>query len=374
MIIHMNPLIKIIYGLLICATITICLSINAFADYLSPGADACGGIHDLLLIYSGDSTSQDWNTGDFDPYVFHLAEDGRPDDWFFDGFLFLGQTLPGNQSTELNAATPASDMNGWQWYIDRIFQKNKFIDALNTTISAAAPNLSKVQNRKIVVMIPYPSTKQSAFGDVNGDGRSEDFSKPADRLIAIKWYIDAVIERWKMARLSHLELAGFYWMEESYHPEDLEILEPVHDYLHARGMRLFWIPYYFGSPASLQVNRLGFDCIAKQPNYFFPRWRAEKSRVASTARTAKKFGMGFEMEVDDTVFSDPETQYPKYLRYLNGGVEEGYMKNAFHAYYQGVRTLRRLYESNDARFHQLYDMTYRFTKGTYIPVEEKFPK
>lgn len=363
---------NLLFKLCITFCITFSLCGAARADYLPPGGADCGGVNDLVLIYSGDISDQEWKAGDFDPYVFHLDTAGAPDGWFFDGFLFLAQILPGNQRTENDPQNPPTNLEGWHWFIDRIFEKGKFIDALDVMVSHAPAALEKPQPRKVVVMIPYPSPRATDFGDTDGDGKIENISLPTDRLKAVKWYVDTIIDKWNGAPPANLELAGFYWMEESYRAEDAETVKAASDYLHSLGKPLFWIPYYFGDPSTPRLKEFGFDCVAKQPNYFFARWQAEKSRVTTAARSAKKLGMGMEIEIDDTVISNPAVQYPKYLRYLNTGVKEGYMRGAYLAYYQGARTLANLAKSPEPRLRRLYDLIYDFVKGEYKPVEEMY--
>jgi len=213
-------------------------------------------------------------------------------------------------------------------------------------------------------MIPFPSPKQADFGDSDGDGRSEDFRLKQDRITAVRAYIDETLARWNAAGFKNLRLAGFYWMQESFNDDEAEVLRQASAYAHEKGFKMFWIPYYFGNPGTPQWQKKGFDCAAQQPNYFFPRWQAEKTRVATTARMARRFGMGMEMEFDESLMSSDE-QYAKYIKYLDTGVEEKYMTGSYVAWYQGSRTLLSLARSADPHLRRLYDLTYDFVKGTY---------
>lgn len=349
------------------------ISTCAYCEYLPAGGDECGGVNDMLLLYSGDYDGQTWTPENLKYYVFHLNRAGEPDDWFFDGFLFLAQSMPGGQGAEENIYAKPTDKSSWNWFTDRIFERGKFIDAIDELIESDGGELPAVPHRKVAIMIPYPSPRQHDFGDVDGDSVSEDFKNPEDRIKVVKWYIDSTIERWKKSEYSNIELAGFYWMEESYHLEDERLLPATRDYLHDRGMRLFWIPYYMADAALVVNSRdLGFDCTAKQPNYFFKRWQAEKSRVATTAKKAKKTHAGVEIEVDESIFTDPDVQYPKYIRYLNTGVKEGFMREAYLGYYQSVGTIMNFYLSDNDKFRDLYDLTYSFVKGEYQIQPEKW--
>lgn len=64
----------------------------------------------------------------------------------------------------------------------------------------------------------------------------------------------------------------------------------------------------------------------------------------------------------------------KYLHYLNGGgVDYGYMNDAFKAYYQGNAALLDSSRSKDPSIRQLYDWMYQFIKGTYGKQPETEP-
>jgi len=344
----------------------------ARAEYLPAGGDDCAGVSDLLLIYSDDFSDAKWMKDNFLFYTYHLTQDAQPDGWFFDGFLFLAQTLPGGQATQIDIRSKPSDMGGWKWFLDRIFSKDAYIGGLEASVADAPRGLPDAGPRKVVIMIPYPPPQQRDFGDVDGDGKSEDLADPAARLSVVKWYVDSALDRWKASNYKHLRLAGFYWVDEGYRDADAEIIKETGKLVRDKGYRLFWIPYYMGDPNTARWRELGFDCAAKQPNYFFPNWKAERNRVATTAHRAEKQRMGVEIEVDDSVLTNPVEQYPKYVRYLNTGARTGFMKDSFVAYYQGVMTYMKLYSSHDARFRRLYDLTYDFVRGAYEEQAEEW--
>jgi len=347
--------------------------LQANADYLGPNSPYCSGIHDLMLIYANENTKEaEWRQKDFTYYVYHLDENGNPDDWFFDGFLLLAQTTPDGANTQASLVLPHSNMKGWLWFVDLIFTKDRFIDALDKTVSDAPRKLPKAPARKVVIMIPYPGPYQNDFGDIDNDGFSEDFSSNQERVKVVKWYVNIIIDRWRAMNPKHLELAGFYWMDESLPHDAIDVIKQTGDYVRSMGYRLFWIPYFAADPNTSRWMENGFDCAVKQPNYFFPQWHAERSRVNKTGKMAKRQGMGVEIEFDDSIFAKPEEYYPKFLRYLNAGVEEGFMSQSFHAFYQSYITIRKFYTSDDPRFRSLYDRVYDFTKGKYSITPERW--
>ncbi|MBQ1206378.1 MAG: DUF4855 domain-containing protein, partial [Clostridia bacterium] len=62
----------------------------------------------------------------------------------------------------------------------------------------------------------------------------------------------------------------------------------------------------------------------------------------------------------------------RYIEYLMGGVQYGYMKNCIHMYYQEVTAYTAAATSGDPKVRQLYDYTYQFIKGTLAANPEAF--
>ena len=73
-------------------------------------------------------------------------------------------------------------------------------------------------------MIPYPSPEQHQFGDVDGDGASEDLARAADRQKAVAWCVEEMLRRWQGRIGARFKLWGFYWMNESTGPRDAPII------------------------------------------------------------------------------------------------------------------------------------------------------
>jgi hypothetical protein len=190
-------------------------------------------------------------------------------------------------------------------------------------------------------MIPYPSERQKTFGDVDGDGVSEDLSKHADRVKAVNWFLDEALARWKALAPKHLKLWGFYWMNEGIAGRDEAIGKATALLVHERGYKLHWIPWY-RAPGTDKWREMGIDFAVVQPNYAFTDPArgfvlGDDSRLTNNANDARSLGLGVEMETPFALPGDPAARWV-FRQYLNHGVDEldGYMRDAVRAYYQGV--------------------------------------
>lgn len=338
---------------------------RAQAQYFPPGDPKAAGIRDLMLIYLG---KEDWAPRDFLPYVAYLGKEDakKPLDWFYDSYLFLAYGGAPSGKAYINGATNRTD---WQYYLDELlFKKGRSLDALETCIRDVEKTLGpRGRKTPVIIMIPYPSQAMKDFGDVDGDGRSEDLSQPADRLKAVRWCVDEILRRWERAGLSTLSLWGFYWMNEGIGPQDEAIVRATADYVHQRGYGLHWIPYY-SAPGYDKLPQLGIDFAVLQPNYAFMEQngqRPQEQRLEDTARKARQWRMGIEIEMVSELSTLSERN--NLWDYLTHGRDEfsGYMRGAVHAYYQGTYAIAKLCYSKSAADRALYEALYQFAKGTF---------
>ncbi|MCQ6559972.1 DUF4855 domain-containing protein [Paenibacillus mendelii] len=342
--------------------------------YLEAG-EATGGINDLVLFYNGQYNNNigDWNASQFVPYVAYVDEDGQPTEWFFDGGLFLGLTAASGRTFVETNWEESSKKEDWEWYLNKTFNGDAL--QLNQAVSQVGAQLNDPNHKmKVVLMVPLPSTKQTDFGDVDGDGVSENFGDPAagqaNKEKAVDWYINEVLSRWTAAGYSNLELTGFYWMHEAASAEDQAVIRYTADAVHKHGFKFFWIPYY-GASGYWKWQDFGFDAMAYQPNHFFTDGTtADRIRVA--AENARKIGSGVEIEVDDRVFGNTAFRQ-KYIDYLQGGIDYGFDSSVFRAYYQSTHTLQKAAYSDFPRNRQIYDWTYDFIRGNPIDFTDPGP-
>lgn len=337
----------------------------ACGQYFPPGDSRAGGMHDLMLIYLGqDSRSKE----DFLPYVAYLGkeETKKPLDWFYDSFLFLAYGGAPSKTTYIDGPTLKTD---WEHYFDKLlFCKNRSLDSLEACIVDVEMVLGPREKKTpIILMIPYPSAKQRDFGDVDGDGRSEDLSRPEDRIKATRWCVDQLLTRWKKAGFSRLTLWGFYWMNEGIPAADEAVVRATADYIHQQGYGLHWIPY-FRAKGIEKCAELGIDFAVLQPNYAFmgrSGLHPNPQRLTETAQLARQYHLGIEIEMVEHITSRTERENLRdYL--IHGGDDiDGYMRQAVHAYYASEKSIPRLCYSDLPADRQLYEALYLFAKKTY---------
>ncbi|MFD0716663.1 DUF4855 domain-containing protein [Paenibacillus sp. GCM10027626] len=337
-------------------------------DYLHPG-EATAGISNLSLFYNGYYRDHEkWTKEMIIPEISYVNKQGEPVDWFFDGVLTLGLSAPGGQGFN-GGATKAE----WSWYLDKTFNADGDMHQLNEATKEVGAKLGQPDHRlKVVIMIPDPGEYITNFGDVDGDGISENFNASevgeetaaANRKKAVDWWIQQVLQRWEGQNYSHLELAGLYWLEEqiSTSASGPDTVRAVNDLIHEQGLKSFWIPHSMAYKSYMWKD-VGFDAVAYQLNYFFEDVSIE--HIEDAAYTAQHYGTGVEIEFDGRILQDSAFR-KRFMEYLQGGIQYGYMTNSFKAYYKGSGpVLAQAAASQDPEIRGLYDNLYNFTKGTF---------
>src|SRR5690606_4879427 len=119
---------------------------------------------------------------------------------------------------------------------------------------------------------------------------------------AVTAYLDELFRRLDASDYEHLELVGLYWMSELIDgPSDMGLIQAVANEVHKRDLRFFWIPF-FTARGWDQWKEAGFDAAILQPNYMFDSTVAI-SRFQNVADRARRYGMGIEIEADETVLT-----------------------------------------------------------------------
>lgn len=333
---------------------------DAKGNMLAPNEKVLGGVKDVMLAYH-TSADAPLSKDVFLSYTAYLDNDRKISDTMFDGYLFLPtvQALPSGGMPYKN--TVKTD---WDYVLDNVFTEDINIDALNKAVAETKTALNMPDYKvKVYYTLLYPSEAITDFGDVDGDGVSEDFSKLNDRLKAIKWYMDQFLSRFNDGNYENLEFCGFYWFHETISSDehDNETIPAVRDLVHKLDTQFFWIPY-FGANGIYNLESYGFDAVCMQPNYVFNK-DATKSRIKDTVDLIKLFNMCIELEFNNAGLKD-DHYYKRYMDYLKGGITYGYMTDSIHMYYQGVQDFYIASLSKDTKIRNIYDYTYQFIKGT----------
>lgn len=332
-----------------------------------------GSASQQALIYNG-YTSNDastWTVSDFKPYVTYVDAGGNSQSMLFDSFLFLPEgTAPSGHS--FGAAGIPSDQADWQYYIDNTFDSANQLTALNAAVATAHNALHNNLIPRVVIAIPYPSPSQTQFSDGINFNQNQVGNRTAlqNRLNAIKWYIDTVLQKWDSANYTNLKLIGFYWYDENieYGKSQIEVglIQHAAAYIHSRGYKFSWIPDYQGQGFQIW-QQMGFDVANMQPNYYTAPSSVPSERLAVAAAIAKQYGMGIEIEMDDNMLNmnpNGATDREKVQNYFSYGSTQGY-KGTFCNWYQGIKTLGKASQSTNAPVRAMYDSSEQWMAPTY---------
>ncbi|MEG0691823.1 MAG: DUF4855 domain-containing protein, partial [Oscillospiraceae bacterium] len=343
---------------------------------MTPG-EKTDNIKDMVLVYNGPYRDYEgnlgygnWSVADFKPYVGYINEKGIATDTMYDAFLFLAMGAESNNLFIESSGydSKPSNKTDWEWFLSKTFDKNKDMYNLNESAKIVAKETNNLNLKaKVTVMVPFPDALSTNFGEING--KNLDLSNVDDCKIAIDWYMNEVLTRFAVANYEHLEFSGFYWMHETNYRSDL--IKYTSDKTHEANHEFFWIPYYNASGWNRWAE-MGVDAVVLQPNHFFPESTPPSlDRLSDASTLAKMYGMGLEIEMDERAFTDVN-RYNKYLDYLNGSIQFGYLNNCYRNWYNGIKGLMEaayannpLAQSDNPHVRALYDYTYQVIKGTY---------
>lgn len=285
-------------------------------------------ISDLVLIYDGGLHRQPWTIERMRPYVYR--ENAGKTEFLFDGFLFL-EIFDNKKNIEYYPGykkNPAPKAD-WLSLLDTYFGEGKSLGALETILEELATKGQRpTRKRKVVISIPTPINAFTGWGGI--EGRVLDFNKLDDQIAAEKWFIDEALKRWGERNYKHLELIGFYWVDEDAgHYENA--IRLTGEYVRSRGRKFYWIPYW-NAQGGDRWKELGFDYAYEQPNYFF-NTSIPYSRLNDACVFGRKYGLGMEMEFDYRVSqSDFKSRFDDYIKAFT---ENNIWKLKPVAYYEG---------------------------------------
>ncbi len=317
-------------------------------------APAEAGFHHCALIYDAPARGP----AAFAPYV-SLGKD-----WLFDAFLFLVQRS-GRGIPTMTGQTTRED---WQYHLDQWFTPGRDLHALEAALAEAAGRLGDPSPRAIILSVPYLHREVRDFGDVDGDGLSEDLSTPTGRQAVLRWYLDSARQRFASAGYRRLSLWGFYYMNETVSTADAAAARLLADEVHSRGLRVLWIPWYRAAGWE-SWREFGFDVAILQPNYAFVSVHLgsiRRNRLAVAADLAAGAGMGVEIELP-MALAEP-AGHRLFRHYLRDGAPDrcGYQAAAT-AYYLGATSVEELAASTDPARRRLYEDLASYVAGRVVP-------
>lgn len=344
------------------------LAALVLASLLSPAMDYPtpkeAGFHHCALIYRNERRTVD----NMKPYAAQW-QDGKARRWLFDAFLFLVYTTSRGRRTEVD---PTQRVD-WDEQLDGWFKEGRDLDSLDKAMEEASKQLGDPpRKRQIILSIPYPHPSVTDFGDVNGDGRSEDLSQETGRRAVLSWYLAEAERRFRQAGYRHLELWGFYWMNEATGSEDAEKIQLASRLVHDKGYRLLWIPWH-RAPRWEQWKSFGFDVALMQPNYAFVssqhKGAVKRNRLAVNAELARTNGLGVEIETGNVAVSDVDRR--AFYHYLSDGAKSRYgYQDAATAYYLANDNVERCASSEDPEVRRVYDLLCDYVSGREVPDQD----
>jgi hypothetical protein len=343
--------------------------------YFDSGKDI--GAKDIVCFHYGywpnNETLANNKKDVFKSYLGYTDTKGNYVDTMFDAVMFLiiqGKCPSGGSLTANGGPSLLSD---WQYLIDNTFGTDINLDALEmaTEELKQALKLPDDHKTKVYLSVPHPKISDIDFGDYDGDGKINKITSLEDCVSVYTWYVDEVLRRYNEKNYKNLELKGFFWSNESllaeYYEMEPELAKLCVAELHKRNMQCIFIPYYQATGIE-KAQEIGFDATIMQANLSFnePLQENPQKMMEDFKYTAEKYHTGIQMEMHDSFTSKYDKYAPLYRQYLISSANNGMMKDAIHAYYQGAGygTIHKCATSTDPNIRWFYDATYKFIKGT----------
>lgn len=309
---------------------------------------------DIILLYADRNKKEDLL-----PMFAYLDENGNIKDTLMDGVIYCSHhKLPSGTLGHL-----PNYKQDWEYVHNADFNGEAGFDALNEVVGQIKAELG-LTDYKVKVYSTFLTLHDtvSDFGDVDGDGISEDATTVEGRKKIFDWYINLTLDEFAKRNYEHIEYDGFYWLNEAviWEKDDSHVITECGERVHAAGSNFLWVPYY-------KANRfftgyeLGFDMVSMQPNVVFstdaPLWRFD-----STVEMTKVRKMTVELEHSYQCLGDPAFAR-SYMLYLYYGAAYGYI-DGIHVYYDDVANFAIMGNSKDPLSRMQYDATYKFAKQT----------
>lgn len=278
-----------------CAFLTIAPVAAAGAQAM---ASPVGPAPRWLLVYSGGPKRPHRTIDDMVHSIAMVDTAGKVTGWLFNGAIYLEVNSPnGHDFIPMTTGALTSGLD-WQEYLDSLLAPAGPVAVLDSavgTVTAQAGALGAPF--KVTIMIPYPSPQPDT---VILDGSRLALGTLAGRFDGVTAYLVSVEKRFGALKLTNIQLAGFYWINEGITPTDTGLVRMVSGKIHSEGKAFYWIPA-FGATGASSWRVLGFDEAWQQPNYFFHA-EIPTTRLDTAVAFARKNGMGLELELDKRLF------------------------------------------------------------------------
>ncbi|MBR6562867.1 MAG: DUF4855 domain-containing protein [Clostridia bacterium] len=316
---------------------------------------------EIVLLYADRNKKEDLL-----PMFAYLDEDGNIKDTFMNGAIYCSHhNLPSGALGHL-----PNYKQDWEYSHNADFNGEAGFDALNETVGQIKQELG-LTDYKVKVYSTFLTLHDtvSDFGDVDGDGISEDATTVEGRRKIFDWYINLTLDEFAKRNYEHIEYDGFYWLNEAviWEHDDTHVITECGERVHAAGSNFLWVPYYKAN-RFFQGYEMNFDMICMQPNVVFstdaPLWRFDSTVDFTLPRK-----MCVELEHSYQCLGDPSFAR-SYMLYLYYGAKTGYM-DAIHVYYDDVANYALMANSDDPLCRMQYDATYAFAKGTLDAYPDK---
>lgn len=230
----------------------------------------------------------------------HTFPDGTSS-WKFDGFLMMDYMMynPSGLVVGLGESnyTP-SQRSDWEDLIEvQLGTKTGFgCRALDELIGEMLPVLGTPSHKhKVVINMPVPDNVSQVWGKI--DDTALNMSLAAHKTMAMKWYVDLIVERWNDCGFKNIELDGIYWTKESFYGDSwTPIITDVNKHIHSKNLKAYWIPY-LKAYGKEHWTEWGMDVCYVQPNYYF-KLETPISQLSEAIDYAWASEMGMEMEFE----------------------------------------------------------------------------
>lgn len=276
---------------------------------------------DMTLCYGGNPTRipQIWDKERWRRHAVYTDVNGK-DFWLFDSFLALEfkTTYAGQEYVYdlANTMTLSAGKDQWIQQLDYWFDKTNGFQALDDCIDEAIATAGPYPHKRYVVFsLPDPiyfqkfqdkSSSTAYWGEI--DGVKLDFSNIAHRKKAYVWMIDQVRSRFAEKGYKHIELGGFYILQEclsetynSQYKKYTEVISHAAEHCLMCNEGLYWIPYGYSSTdtghndAIKNWEKYGFTSVVLQPNKYWDTWR-DWTEICQTYINNENLCMEFEFE------------------------------------------------------------------------------